>query len=252
MRPMTTRPGGREIWDRQRLEDPHGQPDKAARVRAMFDGIAPAYERVNHVLSFWRDTRWRRRAVKLARTTTADRVLDLACGTGDFARAFLEASPRGIVGCDFSARMLDLAARHDTAAIRWCRADATSLPFADGSFSLAGCAFGVRNLQDTLAGLHEVHRVLAPGGRAVILEFSVPRSRVPRRLYLCYFHHIFPWLATLISGDRTGAYRYLPKSVSSFADAEAMTEALRSAGFARVERWEQTIGIVTVFVAWKS
>jgi demethylmenaquinone methyltransferase / 2-methoxy-6-polyprenyl-1,4-benzoquinol methylase len=240
------------IWDPRRLKDPHGQPDKSTRVRAMFDGIAPTYERVNHLLSAWCDQRWRRRAVALAGATAGDRVLDLACGTGDFARAFVEASPRGVVGCDFSARMLSLAERRNGAAIRWCQADAMSLPFANGCFSLVSCAFGVRNFQDAATAFREMHRVLEPGGRAVILEFSVPRSRFWGRLYLFYFHHVFPRLATFISGDRTGAYRYLPKSVSSFADARALTQGLCSAGFGRVEHWEQTIGIVTIFVAWKS
>ena len=240
------------IWDRQRLGDPHGQPDKAARVRAMFDGIAPTYERVNHVLSAWCDTRWRRRAVALARTSANDRVLDLACGTGDLARAFLEASPRGVVGCDFSLGMLHLAAGRGGGPIRWCGADALSLPFADRCFNVVSCAFGVRNFQDIHTGFRETYRVLAPGGRAVILEFSMPSSRFLGRLYLFYFRHVFPRLATLLSRDQTGAYRYLPKSVSSFADSKGLTEALRSAGFDRVEHWELTIGIVTVFVAWKA
>jgi demethylmenaquinone methyltransferase / 2-methoxy-6-polyprenyl-1,4-benzoquinol methylase len=240
------------IWNRQRLEDPHGQADKAARVRAMFDGIAPTYERVNHVLSMWCDTRWRRRAVALAHTSANDRVLDLACGTGDFARAFAEAAPQAVVGCDFSIRMLGLAAGRSGTTIRWCGADALLLPFADESFNVVSCAFGVRNFQDIYAGFREMYRILAPGGRAVILEFSVPKSRFLGKLYLFYFHHVFPRLATLLSRDRTGAYRYLPKSVSSFADTRGMTEALRLAGFGRVEHWEQTIGIVTVFVAWKS
>ncbi|HVP13019.1 MAG TPA: bifunctional demethylmenaquinone methyltransferase/2-methoxy-6-polyprenyl-1,4-benzoquinol methylase UbiE [Phycisphaerae bacterium] len=249
---MTSEHTGRTIWDQRQLADPHGQPDKAVRVRAMFDGIAPTYERVNHILSAWCDTRWRRRAVRLAKAAADDRVLDLACGTGDFARAFAEARPQTVVGCDFSTPMLRLAAGRDGAAIRWCQADAVALPFADGSFSLVSCAFGVRNFQDMPAGFREIHRLLAPGGRAVILEFSVPRSRFLGRLYLSYFHHVFPWLATLISRDRTGAYRYLPKSVSSFANAEALIESLQTAGFARVEHWELTIGIVTVFVAWKN
>jgi demethylmenaquinone methyltransferase / 2-methoxy-6-polyprenyl-1,4-benzoquinol methylase len=249
---MTDGQAGKPIWDQRRLEDPHHQPDKSARVRAMFDGIAPTYERVNHVLSAWRDARWRQRAVRLAGTNAADCVLDLACGTGDFARAFAEESPRTVVGCDFSTRMLRLAAARNGKTILWCQGDAMSLPFADASFTLVSCAFGVRNFQDAAAGFREMYRVLAPGGRTVILEFSVPRSRILGKLYLFYFHHVFPPLATLISGDRTGAYRYLPKSVSSFVDVKGLTEALRSAGFARVEQREQTIGIVTVFVAWKN
>lgn len=251
---MPAMAGGREhsaIWDQRRLEDPHGQADKAARVRAMFDAIAPTYELVNHVTSAGLDGQWRRQAALMARTCSADRVLDVACGTGDFARAFAEASPRLVVGCDFSGKMLNLAAGRNGAASSWCGADALSLPFADGSFSLVGCAFGVRNFQDLSAGLGEMCRVLNAGGRAVILEFSMPRRRLLGRLYRFYLHRVLPRVAAAISRDRCGAYRYLPKSVSSFIDAADMIAALRSAGFSRVEHREQSVGIVSVFIAWK-
>lgn len=240
------------VWDAERLTDPHGQADKAVRVRAMFDAIAPTYERVNRILSLGMDARWRRRAMGLAGTSQADRVLDVACGTGDFARTFARHSPRLVVGCDFAERMLSLAASRDGRAIRWCRADAMTLPFADQSFSLVGCAFGVRNFQDLAAGLREFHRVLSPGGRAVILEFSMPRLGILGRLYRAYFDRVLPGLATLLSRDRSGAYHYLPKSVSSFVDAAGVSHALRAAGFERVECRRQTIGVVTVFVAWKA
>jgi demethylmenaquinone methyltransferase/2-methoxy-6-polyprenyl-1,4-benzoquinol methylase len=254
------------VWDEERLTDPHGQPDKAARVRAMFDAIAPTYERVNHVLSLGSDARWRRRSVVLARTNLADRVLDVACGTGDFARAFAQASPLLVVGCDFAEQMLRRAAGSGTGlteagsapiapssccGIRWCRADAMSLPFADQSFTLVSCAFGVRNFQDLAGGLREFHRVLSPGGRAVILEFSVPRSRLLGGLYQAYFKHVLPRLATWLSRDQSGAYHYLPKSVSSFVDSAGMTRNLRAAGFERIECQGQTIGIVRTFIAWK-
>jgi len=265
------------VWDAERLTDPHGQPDKGARVRAMFNAIAPRYERVNRILSLGMDARWRRRSVVLAKTNSSDRVLDVACGTGDFARAFALAVPRVVVGCDFAEDMLKLARGKRRQAprgmpfsaspsasgsepvpfcrgrvLRWCRADALALPFADHSFSLVSCAFGVRNFQDLATGLREFHRVLSPGGRAVILEFSVPRSRLLGRLYQAYFNRILPGLATLLSRDRSGAYYYLPKSVSSFADSAGMTQALQASGFERVECHRQTIGIVTAFIAWKS
>ena len=239
------------IWDGRRLADPHGQRDKAARVEAMFDAIAPTYERVNRALSAGRDGYWRRTAVAMAKIKPPDEVLDLACGTGDFARAFAAVSPSGVVGCDFSGRMLALAASRDGPRIGWCRADALTLPFADGSFSVASCAFGVRNWQDLARGLDEMYRVLRPSGRAVILEFSMPRAAFLGPLYMFYFRKILPWLATLISRDRTGAYRYLPESVSRFVKPAEMIERLRSAGFGRVEHRRLTIGIVTVFVAWK-
>jgi demethylmenaquinone methyltransferase/2-methoxy-6-polyprenyl-1,4-benzoquinol methylase len=249
---MTSPPADPLLWDEAHLGDPHAQADKAARVRAMFDAIAPTYERVNRLLSAGRDAFWRRKAVRLAAAGPADLVLDVACGTGDFARAFSLATRRAVTGCDFSQGMLDLAAGRPARALRWCRSDALALPFADGAFTVVSCAFGVRNFQDLAAGLREMARVLAPGGRMVILEFSLPRSRLLGGLYLFYFRRLLPRLAAWISGDVSGAYRYLPRSVSSFPDADGIARALRAAGLDRVEVSPLTIGIVTVFVAWKT
>jgi demethylmenaquinone methyltransferase/2-methoxy-6-polyprenyl-1,4-benzoquinol methylase len=239
------------IWDEPRLSRPHAQADKSQRVRAMFDAIAPTYELVNRVLSAGRDGHWRRRAVALTAIERADRVLDVACGTGDFARAFAKAEPARIVGSDFSEKMLALAVGREDNGIKWCRADALALPFCDESFSVVSCAFGVRNFHSLGQGLREAYRVLRRGGRAVILEFSMPRSRWAGRLYLFYFQRILPRVASWISRDRTGAYRYLPSSVSSFVDGEGMVRELREAGFDRVECRSLTMGIVTVYLAWK-
>lgn len=244
------------VWDESRLVDPHRQGDKAQRVQAMFDEIAPTYERVNRVMSAGRDAYWRRRAVELAGIVPDDRVIDLACGTGDFARAFATAGPAAIVGCDFAERMLALAARRGGAApgvkgITWCQGDALNLPFADESFTVASCAFGVRNWQDPGRGMREMHRVLRPGGRAVILEFSLPTAPLIGGMYMFYFRQVLPRLATWISGDRSGAYRYLPASVSSFIDERGMAEALRGAGFDGVEHHRLTFGVVIVHLARK-
>lgn len=239
------------IWDQSRLANPHAQPDKSRRVQAMFDAIAPTYELVNRVLSAGRDAYWRRTAVRMAKVQPADRVLDLACGTGDFAREFLKASPAQVVGSDFAAAMLALARKRGDARIRYCRGDAHTLPFGDGAFTIVSCAFGVRNFQDLARGLSEVLRVLQPGGRAVILEFTMPRSRLIGGAYRLYFRHVLPRLARLISRDRSGAYHYLPKSVESFIDHAGMTSSLQAAGFDRVERRALSFGIVTVYVASK-
>lgn len=248
---MSTVPVEETLWDDARLAAPHEQKDKAARVRAMFDAIAPTYERVNRMLSAGRDGYWRRRAVELALVRRDDRVLDIACGTGDFARAFLKAKSGRVVGSDFSSNMLSLAASATPKGIDWCRADALALPFADESFDIVSCAFGVRNFQSPESGIREAWRVLSGRGRLVILEFTVPTSRVAGALYLYYFRRILPRVASWLSGDRTGAYAYLPSSVSSFVNAEGMTEALRRCGFSRIERHPLTIGIVTVYLAWK-
>lgn len=252
---MPLTPTEKLVWDDQRLTDPHRQLDKARRVQAMFDEIAPTYERVNRVLSVGRDGYWRRRAVELAKVTREDRVLDLACGTGDFARAFASAGPAEVVGCDFAQQMLAQAivrpGSTNSTAIRWSAADAMALPFADDTFTVASCAFGVRNWQDLDRGLREMYRVLRPGGRAVILEFSMPRAPLVGPLYRFYFRHVLPRVATWISRDRCGAYRYLPASVGTFVEGEGMMEALRKAGFSRVMQRRLTFGIVTVYVAGK-
>lgn len=247
---MTTAPDN-TIWDASRLSNPHTQPDKARRVQAMFDNIAPTYELVNRVLSAGRDRYWRQRAVAMARIQPDDRVLDLACGTGDFARAFSAANPELVVGSDFSAGMLALASNRGGGVRNWCRGDAHHLPFTDDSFTVVSCAFGARNFQNLGQGLREMHRVLAPGGRVVILEFTMPRSRILGSLYRWYFRRVLPRVARWISRDRSGAYDYLPNSVESFVDDAGMISALKSAGFSCVEHRSLTIGIVTVYVATK-
>lgn len=237
------------IWDSARLNDPHGQADKATRVRAMFDAIAPTYERVNRVLSLGRDAYWRREAVRMAGVRPDDRVLDIACGTGDFARAFALTGPGQTIGTDFAANMLERAACADHASIRWCQSDAQSLPFADASFTITSCAFGVRNFQNLDRGLAEMHRVLTPGGRAVILEFGVPRTPLLGSLYGVYMRRALPRLARWISHDTTGAYDYLPQSVSSFVSTPEMIDRLRRAGFDHVEHKALTLGAVVVYLA---
>lgn len=239
------------IWDAERLANPHAQVDKAQRVQAMFDAIAPTYERVNRILSAGQDAHWRRRAVKLACVTPTDRVLDLACGTGDFARAFQKAEPALVVGSDFSQNMLRLAAQRSGSDLRWCRGDAMALPFEDGAFTIVSCAFGVRNFQELLPGLREMYRVLSPGGRVIILEFSLPKSRFLGGIYLFYLRRILPLLARLISRDRTGAYSYLPSSMAAYADIHGMVQFLSSAGFVEIEHLSLTFGTVAVYLGRK-
>ncbi|UCE60597.1 MAG: bifunctional demethylmenaquinone methyltransferase/2-methoxy-6-polyprenyl-1,4-benzoquinol methylase UbiE [Phycisphaerales bacterium] len=235
-------------WTSESLQAPHDVADKAHRVRRMFNAIAPCYELVNSLFSVGRDAVWRRRAVQLAATCGDDLVLDIACGTGDFARAFTEANPQAVVGCDFAHSMLTLAAGRGNTSARWCEADALRLPFKAESFTITSCAFGVRNFDDLDAGLTEMYRVLRPGGRTVILEFTRPANRFVRRLYELYANHLMPAAASLISGDRSGAYRYLPRSVVLFQDVEQMCVKLKQAGFARVTVTPLTLGVVTVYV----
>jgi demethylmenaquinone methyltransferase/2-methoxy-6-polyprenyl-1,4-benzoquinol methylase len=220
----------------------------------MFDAIAPTYECVNTVASAGRDRGWRRRMVELAGVRLDDVLLDIACGTGDVARTFAAAPvrPRHIVGLDFSFPMLRLASGRPITSAQFCGADALRLPVCDASVTITTCAFGIRNFQDLAHGLREMHRVLRPGGRAVILEFSVPRGRLLRSLYLAYINKVMPAAAAWISRDKTGAYRYLPRSVVSFADREEVRSSLLAAGFCSVQIYPLTLGIVAVYIASKA
>ncbi|MFH0983446.1 MAG: bifunctional demethylmenaquinone methyltransferase/2-methoxy-6-polyprenyl-1,4-benzoquinol methylase UbiE [Planctomycetota bacterium] len=251
---MSGQSSGELSWDAERLRSPHAQADKAARVRHMFDSVAPRYELVNRLFSAGRDAVWRRKAVALAETRPDDDVLDVACGTGDFLRAFatVVAPAHRRVGCDFAHGMLRQAlARHGDGGFHWVEADGLHLPLAAESFTIASCAFGVRNFQDLDAGLREMWRVLRVGGRIVILEFTRPRNRLLRALYEFYASRFMPWAATRVSGDRTGAYRYLPRSVVSFISAAEMRARLERAGFRQVRATELSGGIVTVYVGTK-
>ncbi|MCP4593721.1 MAG: ubiquinone/menaquinone biosynthesis methyltransferase [bacterium] len=236
-------------WDDEHLASPHEQGDKAARVRHMFDAVAPRYRLVNRLFSAGRDAAWRRRAVQLARISRDDAVLDVACGTGDFLRAFAASTnpPHTLVGCDFAHGMLCEAA-DGSDRTRWVEADALRLPVASQTFTVASCAFGVRNFQDLDVGLGEMHRALQPGGRIVILEFTRPTHRVIRRLYEFYANRFMPWAATLVSRDRTGAYRYLPRSVVSFIGTSEMRTRLIRAGFGEVTATPMSLGIVSIYV----
>ncbi len=239
------------VWTQELLQSPHQTADKASRVRKMFNAIAPRYELVNSLFSFGRDAAWRRKAVTMAAVRPHDDVLDVACGTGDFARAFAVYGPRGIVGCDFAHEMLVRAKGSRAGESAWVEADALRLPFDGGSFSIVSCAFGVRNFADLAVGLAEFHRVLRSGGRVVILEFTRPPSRLFRGCYELYSNRFMPIAASWISGDRTGAYRYLPRSVVSFPDARELCGRLTDAGFTRVQTTPMTLGVVTAYVAYR-
>ena len=240
------------LWDEDRLADPHSQSDKAARVRRMFDDIAPTYERVNTLASAGRDRAWRRETVRLAEVKPADHVLDIACGTGDLAEAFAHAGARRLVGVDFASQMLLRSIDRVPGRAGWIQGDALRLPFADATFDITCCAFGVRNFQNLETGLGEMHRVLKPGGRAMILEFSTPAQPVLRGIYQFYFTRILPKLATWISGDRTGAYRYLPRSVRTFVTPAQIIELLKKVGFSSAQATSRTCGIVHIVRADKA
>ena len=242
--------------ERSAREAAGGSRDKRAYVQAMFSDIAPRYDLLNHLLSFNIDRRWRRRAIRALgwHNAPSGLYLDLCAGTLDVAVELArEAGFAGrILGADFAEPMLragrEKVRRQPVYAVT---ADALSLPLADGSCAGAIVAFGVRNLADLDAGLGEVARVIAPGGRFVILEFTTPRLPLVRSAYHLYFHHVLPRLGGWISGNR-GAYRYLPESVAHFPSAPELADRMRSAGFGEVQWTSLTAGIAAIHVGTKN
>jgi demethylmenaquinone methyltransferase/2-methoxy-6-polyprenyl-1,4-benzoquinol methylase len=237
-------------WDRTALRDPHSRDDKAARVAAMFDAIAPTYECINRVASFGRDAAWRKETVAAANVRASDVVLDVCCGTGDMLRAFAagEPAPGLVIGIDFAANMLAHGVYEGTATKAWLlRADAQRLPLADGSVDVISCAFGVRNFQDLPAGLSEMYRVARLGGRVLILEFAQPENALLRWGYRWYCRCVLPLLAALIARDRSGAYRYLPRSIETFEPAGVLAGRLARAGFVNVTTRAMHFGGVVLY-----
>ena len=241
-------------WDEQRLQDPHAESDKAQRVSAMFDAIADSYDLNNRVHSLWRDQAWRRKAVRLAQVQTSeDVVVDVACGTGDLSLAFAKAGAAKVIGIDFVPRMIRLAQEKSSkyvfaAAPEFRVGDAMSLDLPDACCDVVSIAFGLRNVAEPSRALSEFRRILRSGGRVVILEFTTPANPVMRALYHFYSHHVMPHTATWISRDRTGAYKYLPRSVDTFVTPQRLVEMMRDAGLAQVRIHPMTMGICAAFV----
>ncbi|WP_201773046.1 ubiquinone/menaquinone biosynthesis methyltransferase [Gemmatirosa kalamazoonensis] len=232
-----------------------GGAEKRAYVQRIFSEIAPRYDLLNHVLSLNVDRRWRRRAVAALawRAHPAGAYLDLCAGTLDVGAMLVR--ERGfagtVVGADFAEPMLRAGAgKAPRSRLAPVTADALSLPLADDALAGAIVAFGIRNVADLDAALREVLRVLRPGARFVILEFSTPRSALVRAGYHLYFHHVLPLVGRLVSGHET-AYSYLPRSVAHFPVEEELAARMTRAGFAQV-RWESlSLGIAAIHVGEK-
>ena len=208
-----------------------------ARIRAMFDQISPRYDFLNHLLSMNSDVLWRRRAA--AQVGEVRRVLDVCSGTGDMAFELHRQTSADIVGSDFALRMLEIARlkasrRSLDGRIRFEQADTLRLPFRDGSFDAATVAFGIRNVVDGERGIAEMARVVRPGGRVVILEFTLPRNELLRRGYLLYFGRVLPRIGRMIARSEIDAYRYLPDSVARWPQPDDLSAQMEGVGLREV------------------
>jgi demethylmenaquinone methyltransferase/2-methoxy-6-polyprenyl-1,4-benzoquinol methylase len=250
MEAMASEQTAATVWDEQSLRNPHEADDKARRVEAMFDAIAPTYERVNRVATFGMDAAWRRRAIASTRPQAGEVVLDVCCGTGDMIREFARQQPKlgHIIGLDFSGPML-AAGRYPDMPTPYTlvRADGLRLPLRDASVDIVSCAFGVRNFQRLADGLNEMGRVVRPGGRVAILEFANPENPALRWGYRLYCETILPRLGAWIARDRVGAYKYLPKSIETFETRRSMCEKLTRAGFGNVRAQGMNMGGVVLY-----
>ncbi|MBL8749905.1 MAG: bifunctional demethylmenaquinone methyltransferase/2-methoxy-6-polyprenyl-1,4-benzoquinol methylase UbiE [Planctomycetes bacterium] len=220
-------------------------------IQRMFAEVAPGYDRANRALSLGIDVWWRRCAVRTVDVRPGERGLDVCSGTGDLAFA-LQRAGADVVGADFCAPMLARAAAKghgaaDRAAPGFLCADALALPFADGVFDFATVAFGIRNVSDPVAALREMARVVRPGGRVVVLEFTKPRVPLLGSAYRFYFRRVLPRLGAWISGAKNGAYHYLHESVMAFPEREAFADVMRSAGLSSPRYRLLTGGIAALY-----
>ena len=221
-------------------------------MHPIFDQIAHKYDPINRILSLGQDQRWRREVARFIPNEPFD-LLDLAAGTGDQIIALFEAGApvRKAIGLDLSEPMLEigrqkLAERGYAASLQ--QGDAQQLPFPDCSFDICTISFGIRNVEQPILALREMHRILRPGGRCLILEFSIPENRLIRPLYLFYLRSLLPRIGGWISKNPS-AYRYLNRTIESFPSGQAVCDLLRAASFTQIEHHSMNLGGVALYEA---
>ena len=230
--------------------------EKKKYVTAMFNDIADRYDLLNHLLSLGIDYYWRYRAIGLLEVQKEHLVLDLASGTGDLAVATVKKSGAKVIGLDIAQKMLlagqeKIRKKKLADKIAFVCGDGENMPFKDAVFDRSMIAFGIRNMGDMPKALSELHRTLKPGGRLMVLEFSLPAFVPLRKLYLLYFKMMLPLIGKLISGH-ADAYSYLPESVENFPTQKEFSALMSTAGFLNVRYKNFTFGICTAYIGDKS
>ena len=232
------------------------QPPRA-QVWQMFNRIAGRYDLLNHLLSFGQDIRWRKKVADILPEKSNQTILDLATGTGDQLLYIFQCSNRiaFATGTDLATEMLargreKIRQRQLQDVISLQEGDADDIRYDDQSFDALTIAFGIRNVKDVDKSLAEMYRVLKSGGRAIILEFSLPKNKIIKKLYLLYFRYVLPFIGGLISGDRY-AYHYLNQTVETFPHGEAFCNLMTAQGFDKVKMIPLTFGVATIYYADK-
>ena len=247
------------MYSQEKIKPYSQQGEKVEQVEAMFDGIAPTYDFLNHALSMGIDRGWRRKAVEALGKYAPKRVLDIATGTGDFAILLGKMlKPKQIIGADISEGMMEVARRKvatlanelQGTEISFQKEDCLRLTFPADSFDAVTVAYGVRNFQDLDAGLSEMYRVLKPGGHLLIVELATPPHFPMRQLFWLYAHVVMPFVGWVVSRD-SRAYSYLPATMEAFPQGEVMEGVLQKAGFGSVQWRRFTFGICTMYIAEK-
>ena len=246
-----------EIFSMQETVKPYPGQDggKKEQVASMFDSISPRYDLLNRVLSLGIDTIWRKKAINLLKADKPQRILDVATGTGDLAIEALRINPKQVIGVDISAGMLamgdeKLRKKKLEDRIKLVLGDSEGLPFGSNEFDAATVAFGVRNFEHLLEGLKDIQRVLKPGAKLVVLEFSKPNAFPVKQLYNFYFRFILPVVGRMVSKD-SAAYTYLPASVQVFPEGKAFLGYMEKAGFVNNQEKRLTFGICSIYVGQK-
>lgn len=234
-------------------QDPLSPAPSREKVWLMFDRIASRYDLLNRILSFGQDIRWRKKVARHLKEKNGQFLLDMATGTADQILFLLQKSQKieSAIGMDMSEKMLEIGRekikkRQLDNRVELKTGDATDIPATSDTFDVVTITFGIRNVIDVQKGLGEMYRVLKPGGRALILEFSLPKNRLFRSLYLFYFRHILPKIGGLLSGD-SYAYSYLNQTVETFPYGEAFCELMRHVHFQEVKGTPLWFGIATIY-----
>lgn len=239
--------------ERKTVVKPYNKEEssKKEEVAEMFNNISKKYDFLNHFFSLGIDKLWRKKAVKELKEIQPQRILDIATGTGDFALALLKLNPKEVVGVDISQGMLDVGIEKMKKKgvdhiVKMKIGDSENLPFDDASFDALTVGFGVRNYENLEQGLTDMLRVLRPGGKAIILEFSKPKAFPMKQMFGFYSKKIIPFIGKNISKDER-AYAYLPESVEAFPEGKNFTAILEKVGYTKVDAKPVSGGIATIY-----